>query len=175
MTTAITIRLTRAEDAAYLPAVEISAGEAFRTVPGLEWIADGDDILSVEQHTQYIDQGAAWVAETKGQCVGFVAAECNAEENCLHIWELSVESDYQGKGVGRKLLDAAREYALDKGLLAITLTTFRELVFNEGFYQKLGYRTLTENELSQRLNNILTGEAESGLPRERRCAMELRL
>lgn len=175
MTTDFAIRPARAEDAAFLPVVEVSASEAFRVVPGLEWIADGDDIISSEEHIQYIDQGTVWVAETRNQTIGFVTTQYYPDENCLHIWELSVAVDHQGKGVGGHLMNAARSYALEKGLSVITLTTFRELVFNEGFYQKLGYRTLTESEVSDRLGSILAREAENGLPLERRCAMAMRL
>jgi len=43
------IKQTRAADAAFLPTVERSAGEVFRTIPSLSWIADDDD-RSVNAH-----------------------------------------------------------------------------------------------------------------------------
>ena len=72
-------------------------------------------------------------------------------------------------------MDAAISYATAKGTTAVTLTTFRDLVFNEKFYQKLGFQTLGTDELTPRLQDILGSEAENGLPAERRCAMRLDL
>jgi hypothetical protein len=43
------IRLAEIRDAELLPGIERSAGERFRLIPELAWIADGDD-LPVEHH-----------------------------------------------------------------------------------------------------------------------------
>lgn len=171
----IAIRKATAEDATSLPVLERSAGEAFRSVSGLEWIAD-DEVMSADHHAVYIDEGTVWVAESGGgQLVGFITTRLEREENRLHIVELSVDIGQQGKGVGRKLMDAAIHYASDEDLVGLTLTTFRDLPFNESFYQKLGFRTLGTDELLPRLRDILTAEAESALPAERRCAMYMEL
>lgn len=171
----IAIRKATAEDATSLPDLERSAGQAFRSIPGLEWIAD-DDVMSAEMHEIYIDEGTVWVAESGGgQLVGFITTRLEREENRLHIVELSVDSDQQGKGVGRNLMDAAIQYASDEDLVGLTLTTFRDLSFNESFYQKLGFNTLGTAALLPRLRDILLAEAENGLPAERRCAMYMEL
>ncbi len=170
----VLIRLAQMKDAPLLPEIEISAGEAFRTIPGLEWIAD-DDVMSAEHHEIYIDEGTVWVAEMSERLVGFITTRLEFDENTLHIIELSVESGQQGQGIGRKLFEAAIQYASEQNLTGMTLTTFRDLAFNEAFYQKLGFQTLESNELSPRLRDILTAEAENGLPAERRCAMSMPL
>lgn len=170
----IEIRTAIAEDAAALPDIERSAGAAFRSIDGLEWIAD-DEVMSADHHVSCIDEGTVWVAESDGHLVGFVTARVESDENSLHIIELSVENGQQGRGIGRKLMDATKIFSLENGLSAMTLTTFRDLAFNEKFYQKLGFRTLAANELTVRLQAILQEEAENGLPAERRCAMRMQL
>ncbi|ATW03166.1 GNAT family N-acetyltransferase [Sphingorhabdus sp. YGSMI21] len=170
--TGICIRPANADDAAGFPAIERSAAQAFLSVAGLEWIA-GEAVMSAEQHRVHIDAGTVWLAETDGRNIGFVTAAIY--EETLHIVELSVADGHQGRGVGRRLLEAAAEYARDNGLAALTLTTFRDLPFNETFYQKLGYRTLNETEMPKRLADILEAEIENGLPGNRRCAMRLML
>lgn len=157
-----------------LPDLEKSAGKAFRTVPGLEWIAD-DDVMSAEMHERYIEKGTVWVAEANDRLIGFITAREEGDEHCLHILELAVEAGHQGKGIGRKLMITAKQYAAKKNLPALTLTTFRDLAFNEAFYQKLGYQTLETDQISPRLRDILTSETENGLPADRRCAMQLLL
>ncbi len=163
-----------AEDADHLPAIERSAGSAFLSVPGLEWIANSDDVLSAEAQLQRIKQGLVWVAETADQeQVGFLTAEQFDQE--YHIWELSVHQEHQKRGIGRALLNALTDQARCETITAITLTTFRDLPFNEQFYRNMGYRTLEESQQSGRLQSVLAAEKASGLPIERRCAMQLSL
>ncbi len=163
-----------AEDADHLPAIERSAGSAFLSVPGLEWIANSDDVLSAEAQLQRIKQGLVWVAETADQeRVGFLTAEQFDDE--YHIWELSVHQEHQKCGIGRALIEALTEQAQRETITAITLTTFRDLPFNEQFYQNMGFQTLEEEQQSERLKAILATEEANGLPAVRRCAMRLSL
>lgn len=166
----IFIRLATPEDAASFPAIERSAGTAFLSVSGLEWIAD-DEVMSAEHHQIHVDDGTVWVAIAAERCIGFVTTAIYGDS--LHIIELSVADGHQGKGIGRRLLETARDYTAAEGLHDLTLTTFRGLAFNEHFYQKLGFQTLHEADLPQRLADILRSEIENGLPGDRRCAMRL--
>ncbi|MDQ0464093.1 GNAT superfamily N-acetyltransferase [Caulobacter ginsengisoli] len=167
-----TIRLAHLEDAAQLPQVETSAGARFREAPGLEWIAD-DEVTPAQAYPPFITDGAVWVAEEDGAILGFLLA--TPEGEALHVLELAVAHEAQGRGLGRALMAAAAAKARALGLKAVTLTTFRDLVWNEVFYRRLGYRTLAEGELDERLRGYLAREIERGLPGERRCAMRLDL
>jgi GNAT superfamily N-acetyltransferase len=163
------VRLARQEDAAMLPDVERSAGDRFRTVPDLAWIADGG-VMSVEAQQGYINAGAVWVAERAGeQICGFLTSEAFDDE--LHIWEFAVHRDNQGQGIGHRLMDAAYAHAEAAGLRAMTLTTFRGVAWNEPLYQHLGFKTLEAAARGSRLVSVLKREAALGLPADRRCAM----
>lgn len=165
------IRPTRAEDAPFLPAVERSAGDLFRTIPGLEWIADGDD-LSVERYLEIIAHGASWVAESPdGSILAFLCAQVMGE--ALHIWEFGVALDQQRRGIGRALMGEAIGFARRGALRSITLTTFRDVAWNEPAYHRVGFATLPPDQLDERLSAILLREGEAGLPPEQRCAMRL--
>ncbi|MBF1959242.1 GNAT family N-acetyltransferase, partial [Klebsiella pneumoniae] len=50
--TAFTLRPTRIDDVAALPAIERAAGQRFRDVPELAWLAD-NEVISVEDHLGY--------------------------------------------------------------------------------------------------------------------------
>ena len=162
------IRQARPEDAPALPRIERSAGAAFKTVPALSWIA-GDSVMSEAAHRQWIAAGTSWVAEDDEGPVGFLAAE--TVDDALHIWEIAVRLDKQGRGVGSRLIETAAEHAEAAGLHMLTLTTFREVPWNEPFYHRIGFATLAEDEIDARLADILRREAIAGLPAERRCAM----
>lgn len=163
------IRPTRPEDAAALPDVERSAAQRFHAVPGLEWIAD-DAVQDENRHGELIRHGLAWVAVVADDPpLGFLNGEVTGRD--LHLWEISVASPHQGHGVGRALMAAAIAEARRLGLERVTLSTFRAVSFNEGFYHRLGFRTLSASQLDDRLRRVLADEARHGMPPERRCAM----
>jgi GNAT superfamily N-acetyltransferase len=159
-----TIRLAELADANELPELECSAGQRFRTVPHLAWLADGDD-MPVDRHREYIEQGTEWVAvgET-GELVGFLAAEVIRQD--LHIWELAVRADLQSQGIGRRLIETASACARDRRLRSLTLTTFADVAWNAPWYSRLGFQMSPEDE---RLTILTRIETERGLPG--RCAM----
>lgn len=168
-----TIRPATNDDAPFLPEIERRSGAIFRHWPGLEWIAD-DQVQSEHQHLALIADGLALVAEVPGfGLAGFLNGEVSAD--ALHIWQMAVDHDQQGQGIGRALIAAARQAAVDRGIAALTLTTFREVSWNEPYYQRLGFVTLADEELSPRLKAVLSSEAQAGLPMTQRCAMRCRL
>jgi hypothetical protein len=76
--------------------------------------------------------------------------------------------------VGRALLDGAVAFARSRDLVAVTLTTFRDVTWNQGFYTRRGFTTVAPVG-DEPLAVILRDEAQHGLPPERRCAMRLAL
>lgn len=169
----IWIRPMRPGDAPYLPDIEQSAGERFRDIADLAWVADGDN-LPEARHLELVAGGACWVAEAEGgKLVAFLSTEQTGD--CLHIWELAVAYDRQSQGIGRALMARAIDYAKARRLAAITLSTFRDVPWNDAMYRRMGFSTLAPDELGLRLAAILDREVASGLPPERRCAMRLSL
>ena len=125
----ITVRPTRPGDVTALPAIERAAGERFRDYPELAWLAEGD-VISAEQHLDYAERGLSWLA-----------LELHASS--LFIVELSVHLDWQGKGIGRRLIACVADQARKRGLASLTLTTFRDVPWNAPFYARLGFEMIT--------------------------------
>ncbi|KYO74546.1 Transposon Tn10 TetC protein [Pseudomonas aeruginosa] len=148
-----------------------SAGESFRLLPELAWIADAG-VAGVDFHRRLIERGSHWLAEdADGQPVGFLAAERCADE--LHIAELSIAQAHQQQGLGRRLLERAVTYAHASHCRALTLTTFCDVPWNAPFYARLGFQRLTWQEAGERLRAILGHEQEIGFAADSRCAMRL--
>ena len=167
------IRPTRPGDISLLPPIEVSAGQAFRTIPELAWIAD-DDVLSEAQHQQLLRVGYCWVATDDGdQPVGFLAARPCA--TTLHIEELAVAGDRQGQGIGRALMQHVVAVARRETFAQLSLTTFRDVAWNAPFYASLGFRMLDDSDMPELLGAILDQEAAHGFPPRSRCAMVLPL
>ena len=167
-----TVRATIQADTALLPAIEDSAGARFRDAPGLEWIADEGN-MTPDRHAELMREGTSWVATGEDDApVGFIA--CERRGGALHICEFAVNEDLHGSGVGRALLDHAIGYARQARMSAVTLTTFRDLAWNQPYYARRGFVTVTPVG-DQPLAVTLRDEARHGLPPERRCAMVLAL
>ena len=167
---AATVRPTCDSDVAALPAIERAAGQRFREIPALAWLADGAGI-SVEEHRDYVRRGLSWLALADDRPVGFILAEKHTSS--LFIVELSVHLDWQGNGIGRKLIACVADRARTLGLASLTLTTFRDVPWNAPFYARLGFKTLTA--LTPELHQKREEEAAHGLAYDTRCAMQLPL
>ncbi len=166
----ITVRPTRPGDVTALPAIEHAAGERFRDYPELAWLAEGD-VISAEQHLGYAERGLSWLALANELPVGFILAETHVSS--LFIVELSVHLDWQGKGIGRRLIACVADQARKRGLASLTLTTFRDVPWNAPFYARLGFEMITT--LTPELREKREEETAHGLAYDARCAMRLPL
>lgn len=162
-----TVRPARVGDAPLLPAIERSAAQAFASLQAWSWIAT-DAVLSHADHLAFIDAGLDWVlVDEQDTPLGFLCA--TACDQALHIEELAIAHDYQGKGLGRQLVETVRDWAALEGFKVLTLTTFVEVPWNAPFYRKLGFEQLDGASLDDRLRRLLSNEASHGLTG--RCAM----
>ena len=169
------IRPTQPGDIDRLPAIETAAGELFRSVPDLAWLADEEPIAAAE-HRRFVDTRLSWVAVDEGRVervVGFLVGE--RHDAALHLVELSVHPDAQRRGVGTALLRRGIEEAERLGLPTATLTTFLDVPWNGPFYRSHRFEQIPHEELSKDLGRVLDAEREAGLPMDRRAAMQLRL
>ncbi len=166
----IRIRPTTLSDVAALSAIERAAAGRFRDIPELAWLADGE-VIPAEQHLDYAERGLSWLALANDQPVGFVLSE--AHPSSLFIVELSVDLDWQGKGIGRQLIACVADCARKRGLTALTLTTFRDVPWNAPFYARLGFEMITT--LTPELREKSEEETAHGFAYETRCAMRLPL
>ena len=162
------IRPARPGDGPLLQEIERLAGERFRDV-GLPEVAD-DEPASVEELARYAGDGRSWVAEdTLGRPVGYVLVD--VVDGCAHIEQVSVRPDQQGTGIGRALLACVRSWAAERGLPAVTLTTFTDVPWNAPLYRHLGFRELAEAEIGPELRQLREEETAHGLDPAKRVCM----
>jgi GNAT superfamily N-acetyltransferase len=162
----VVIRQATGDDGEALRDVERAAGAAFRDI-GMSEIAD-DEPGSVEELAAYAADGRSWVAEVDGDVAGYVLVD--VVDGNAHVEQVSVHPDHQGHGVGRELLDHVRAWALDRGLAAVTLTTFRDVPWNAPLYRHLGFVDLEAHEIGPELRALVLAEAAHGLdPTVRTC------
>jgi N-acetylglutamate synthase-like GNAT family acetyltransferase len=88
---------------------------------------------------------AIFIAEHEGEVIGCVMLYPIDDEEKIKLRQMAVYDEWQGKGIGRILVDAAEAYAKDKGYSAIILHARK---VSEGFYKRLGYDT-TSSEFTE--------------------------
>ena len=167
------IRLAIPTDAKYLPAVEASAGQAFTSIEKYKWLAEGDG-QTEQDHLDCIAEQLEWVAvNDSGEPIGFINAE--SHHDSLHICEVSVSQQWQGQGLGKQLIKQVLDAARARNIMAVTLTTCRDVPWNAPYYQRLGFEILNESELTEVLRDILQYEINAGFAAKDRCAMVIKL
>jgi GNAT superfamily N-acetyltransferase len=168
MTAAYRILLARTEHLSVLPEIERSAAALFPAeVLPQELRMETTSIDAFETARQ---GGMLWVAiAINDNPVGFALAKDHGIT--LHLEELDVHPDHQRLGIGRALMGAISQSALEAGYQGITLTTFLNIPWNAPWYESLGFRVLKTAELSPELREILQTEAQRGLDPKLRVAM----
>jgi GNAT superfamily N-acetyltransferase len=159
------IRLAADNDVASIVEVEKSADEAFLATEHAN--APDSPPTDLQAYRRLVASQSAWVAELDGTLVGSAVAERTPD--ALHVLELSVRKDCQRRGIGQRLMLAVIDAARARGDAAVTLTTFRNVIFNAPFYRTLGFEVI--DAPSSRLRAILAAEIAHGW--KDRCAMRL--
>lgn len=168
----VRVRLAEAGDVSALPAIEAAAGERFRTVPGLEFVADHDPTFSPDVLDPALADGRVWVAEDTEELVGYaLALDLDGQP---HLEQISVLPDWSGRGVGRVLIDAVVAWAAGRAS-SVTLATYRDVPWNAPLYAHLGWTVVPEGEVAAdpRLLAVRAEEAEHGLDPAERVFMRL--
>lgn len=164
-----TVRTARKEDIPLLGPVEQSAAQLFRTV-NLGHLASGR-VISQSRLLEMADSNHIWVAIDKlGQPIGFAAGE-NIDGN-FHIVEISVAQEYQRNGVGKALMSEMIGQAKGENFKAITLTTYRNLPWNERWYSKMGFSEAEIEDMGTELSTLWSIENQQGHDMDLRCIMK---
>lgn len=153
-----------------LQEIERAAGETFRPL-GMDAVAD-DDPFSAAALLDFHGAGLAWVADEDGPAAYLVAEEI---DGALHVEQVTVHPRAARRGLGRELIEHATAAARDRGLGALTLTTFTAVPWNAPYYERLGFRVLSEDELGPGLRAVRRHEASIGLDAWPRVTMRREL
>lgn len=158
------VRPATAADLASLPAIEVAAGELFRTI-GMGAIAD-DAPPTVDE---LAEAAAIWVAVEHDEVLGYAWVEL--VDGHAHLEQLSVLPARGGQGIGTALIDAVVDWARARGDADVTLTTFRDVAFNAPLYAKRGFVELPEPDWTPELQALVAAETAHGLDPTTRVVM----
>jgi len=86
--------------------------------------------------------GRAWIAWLERQAVAFSMADAARAT----VFAMFVRPDFEGRGLGRRLLTEAERWLFAQGCREIWLTTGTDAIRAQGFYRHLGW---TETGLAE--------------------------
>jgi GNAT superfamily N-acetyltransferase len=162
------IRPAVREDLCALRDIEWASGQRYRDF-GLDHVADAEP-APVETLASYADDGRAWVAvDDSAQPIGYILVDI--VDGGGHIEQVSVVPAHQGQGIGRALIEQVERWTTSMSLPTLTLTTFRHIPWNRPLYEHLGFRVLSEDEISPGVGSIREAETDHGLDPELRVVM----
>lgn len=114
-------------------------------------IAEADHHLLLPALAGSPGEQALFVAEEAGRVLGFVfVAEREdyfTHERQAHVEDLALDPQGEGKGLARRLMEAAESWARGRGHRRITLNVWAQNTRAIGLYQRLGYQPETVHYL----------------------------
>lgn len=169
--TDVVIRPVRAEDLPELVAVESSASSRYQE----EGFSLDEAPPRDEQDLHRLaDETTMLVAQLDGAIVGYCSFFLIGPY--LHLEELAVARDLQGRGIGRRLAEAHLEAAISMSERShYSLIAFRDAVWATGLYSRLGFVPLGSVADSMPdvalLDRLVVEDAAVGLDPPRRQVM----
>jgi ribosomal protein S18 acetylase RimI-like enzyme len=93
---------------------------------------------------------AVWIAEEDGRVIGSVAMRLLAP-NEAELKRMYLTPDRRGRGLGRRLLELALDWAQERDVSTVRLDTAQEMKAAQGLYESVGFtRTGTRTEVGER-------------------------
>ena len=118
---------------------------------------------SKEMIVQYLEKGTCFVAESEHEdVIGCYVLTSNSPIEA-EIMNIAVEQRFQGKGVGKKLLDHAAKYAKECGYNKLSIATANSSIFQLYLYQKMGFE-MDHIEKNYFLIHYTNKLEENGIP-----------
>jgi len=153
--------LAQPKDCEHLPDLERAAATLFsdQDLPlSLKQSATSLETLRAAQASQRL-----WVAFLESpQPVGFMLIT-SINETQDYIEELSIHSDYTGKGIGKAFLAHVEIARRTQGVKEMWLTTFEHVPWNGPFYARMGYENMKPEHSPRVVNDALKQQALQGL------------
>jgi ribosomal protein S18 acetylase RimI-like enzyme len=136
----VSIRPAEAVDAEDIAAVILSAFEPYRgrIEPTPSALSETGESIG-----RRLASGPGFVAEARDRVVGCVLTAFNSPGE-LYVGRLAVVPEWRRRGLGRRLIARSEELARERGCAAISLGVRIALKENIAFFERLGFRFVSE-------------------------------
>lgn len=94
---------------------------------------------SLSKVREYTDSGQCYIAKYKDETIGVIVLKATHPDT-IEIVNIAVREDFQGKGIGKKLLQYAIHTAKDQHAKTLEIGTGNSSIHQLLLYQKCGFR-----------------------------------
>ena len=133
------IRLANIGD---IPAITCCAEQAYEKYVGR---IGKKPMPMVQNFGKAVAEGIVWVIEADNAFAGYLIAY-EKTPGSLHVENVAVSPEHQGKGLGKRLLAFAEDLAHMRGLPQIDLYTNEKMTENLSVYPRLGFIEVDRRE-----------------------------
>lgn len=163
------IRLARREELPFLPEVEVRAARAFpdNVLPRWMW---GKTLEPRELEKAYQNL-SLWVAERKGELLGFAMAL--PLRDIALLYEVNVATEEMHRSIGTALLEAVADRATEKGHKKLWVSTFGNIPWAMAFFMRSGFKQVPAKELPDTMRLYMREESRNGLKNRVALALDL--
>ena len=131
----IVVRVAGEADIPEMHRIRMSVRENELTDPSTVQLQHYEEMLS--------RRGRGWVAEVDGRIAGFAIVDLEERD----IWALFVQSEFEGRGIGRQLHGVMLDWAFSTGVEQVSLAT-TAATRAERFYTAAGWRRIDREDSS---------------------------
>ncbi|HAP36965.1 MAG TPA: hypothetical protein DCQ28_13930 [Bacteroidetes bacterium] len=96
----------------------------------------------------------SFVAEIKGNIIGYARMKVNQEQNRCYLESLYVLPEFQGKGIGTDLLKMVEQKALQFSFNQIWLGVMEQNVPSLEWYKKLGFQFVEQSPFQMGITTV---------------------
>jgi N-acetylglutamate synthase-like GNAT family acetyltransferase len=115
----------------------------------------GGDRVDRDGTLKYLSTGQFLLLEEANALVGCVYLEKRGDR--MYLGLLSIDPMQQDRGLGRKLMNAAEEFAVDAGCVAMDLRTISQRKDIQPFYAHLGYTVTSMSPIPSEIPMAVPG------------------
>jgi ribosomal protein S18 acetylase RimI-like enzyme len=85
------------------------------------------------------------VLDDGGQAVGYlwIGPDLTDDPTSWWIWDVLIEPEHRGRGLGRAAMQLGEEYAVGQGATSLGLNVFASNAAARGLYESLGYQAVS--------------------------------
>lgn len=118
---------------------DIAACAALSNIPEFTFLQDASLEDACAYLQEFLDYGILLVAEEDGQVLGFITGEFMLGK-VVWVDAFTVKETYRGRGIGRKLLEALRAHAKERGAKSMYLMAPSFNTKTVAFYERKGLK-----------------------------------
>ncbi len=103
--------------------------------------------INIEEYAKKLfDKAISFEALEEGVLIGLVAGYHNIDENIFFISNVSVDPNFQGKGIASNLFGSLYAYCHKNNIYQLKLQVFKQNLPAINLYQNIGFEIMTDED-----------------------------